>query len=190
MQREKPPVALENQPRWARKLIAGTATVDIGSKGAGGIRPLAPIQSREDILTLLGQGGGAGLVVDEAIVAAYPNAARDVMDLIQSGMVRHVKIDRRLSTVSGNVGAGKEKSTPEAEAVLGVVLFVRFEPEVEALRVEDDIREAYHAAPRPQAGDVRPVLLPPPPEPGPKKRARRASTSSKKTKNVHMQPVT
>ncbi|CAE7611763.1 unnamed protein product [Symbiodinium natans] len=61
---------------------------------------------------------------------------------------------------------------------LGDVLFSCFEPEVEALRVDDDLREAFHATRRPTQGDVAARITAK--AEAPAKRARRAPQKPRK----------
>eukprot|EP00928_Gymnodinium_smaydae_P025152 TRINITY_DN20124_c0_g2_i1.p3 TRINITY_DN20124_c0_g2~~TRINITY_DN20124_c0_g2_i1.p3 ORF type:complete len:221 (+),score=59.02 TRINITY_DN20124_c0_g2_i1:71-733(+) len=202
----------DGNPFWARKYRdklgqASSADDDLTLAAADAAQRRAKrIRSQEDILGLLGQGP-CGLVIDEAFLAqAYPGAARDIARLAgEKGPARAVRVDDAgggnsfRAAVSGGLSASTAPSAAAAseavpvreDSVVGLVLFARFEPAVEARRADADIREAFHSLPRIQAGDLRPVLAPPPPEEAlndrpAKKRTRRAATSTRALQNAHM----
>ncbi|CAJ1425038.1 unnamed protein product [Effrenium voratum] len=139
------------------------------------------VKCAADLLHLVRGGDGSGLLVDEALCASYPGAVEDIKQLISSKAVRSVRPQR------------DEKPRRKAEAIaevadtfpLGEVLFSRFEADVEALKVDDDIREAFHATGRPAQGDVA-ARIAPKAEPAPTKRQRRAPQKPRKVQNVHM----
>merc|ERR1712150_345125 len=99
------------------------------------------------------------------------------MGLINEGLVRHV---RRQVEHNKNIENNIENFPS------GAVLYQRFEPEVEAVHADDDIRDAFHAINRQQLGSIGSRIAAKTEE-GPKKRARRAMVVRPQNfKNQHM----
>lgn len=67
----------------------------------------------------------------------------------------------------------------------GLVLFPRFEREAEAMRVDGDVRDAFHTVQPLHAGDSG-AKVAPKQEAGPKQPTRRASNRKRKLQNTHM----
>eukprot|EP00927_Polykrikos_kofoidii_P048901 TRINITY_DN43070_c0_g1_i1.p1 TRINITY_DN43070_c0_g1~~TRINITY_DN43070_c0_g1_i1.p1 ORF type:complete len:192 (-),score=20.02 TRINITY_DN43070_c0_g1_i1:125-700(-) len=184
--RNAPPVPMQDQPHWARQMLGKEEIVDGPDFSKSGLRPETAIRSRADLLTSLGQSGGGGLVLDQAILEAYPGATVDIEELVRSGTVRFVACKGRHRGLRKGRGKGNPVVNGEVSDLLDGVIFAVFEPEVEALRVDGDVRDAYHAAPRPQAGDVRMVLGPVPEDNKAARKRQRRNVSRKIVQNSHM----
>eukprot|EP00931_Biecheleriopsis_adriatica_P051934 TRINITY_DN30166_c0_g1_i1.p1 TRINITY_DN30166_c0_g1~~TRINITY_DN30166_c0_g1_i1.p1 ORF type:complete len:199 (-),score=44.02 TRINITY_DN30166_c0_g1_i1:122-694(-) len=183
---------LENQPYWARDLLRNEADVEEDED----IKDLeeqsrlhTTARSSEDLIHKLRLGEGSGLLVDEALARSWPRALSDIKQLISTSAVRHVQPQLEVAARTRGAKAAAEKAAAVAslEHPLGLVLYPCFEPEVEALKVDADICEAFHAVSRPQQGSVGARIMPKQVEAeGPKKRARRAPQKPRKVQNAHM----
>uniref|UniRef100_A0A7S1A1X1 Uncharacterized protein n=1 Tax=Noctiluca scintillans TaxID=2966 RepID=A0A7S1A1X1_NOCSC len=178
--RKVQPIQLEHQPRWAQRLLENETTTSVETDEPG-VRQAPKVRSRADLLELIGRGGGGGLVVDTALLDSYPEAKRDVEALVKDEKVRHVA--QALDFFDGKGGSKRRRIC--AEFPMGIVLFQRLEPEIEALRPDEDIREAYHAAARLKKGDVRTRVVAPKAEAAKAKRAP-SNRKIKKMQNEHM----
>eukprot|EP00930_Biecheleria_cincta_P027398 TRINITY_DN19256_c0_g1_i1.p1 TRINITY_DN19256_c0_g1~~TRINITY_DN19256_c0_g1_i1.p1 ORF type:complete len:199 (+),score=51.64 TRINITY_DN19256_c0_g1_i1:27-599(+) len=182
-----------SQPYWARDLLrkADEPQEDDALKAAeaadlsrlnGSVRNSAELKQRL-------RAGEGGMVVDSALAGSYPGVLEDIKLLISTRAVRHVRPLQEKSRA-----ARKSSTVPEdgllltgpQEYPMGEVLFHRFEPEVEAIKVDDDIREAFHATDRLQQGSVAARLAPKSEAEGPRKRVRRAPQKPRKVQNDHM----
>eukprot|EP00439_Symbiodinium_sp_Y106_P059063 s1630_g8.t1 len=148
------------------------------------------VKSSADLLHLLRAGDGSGIVVDEELAQCYPGVLDDIQSLVSSKAIRSVrpqkeeKSRRPTRRSSASVIATQAAATAERH-LLGDVLFSCFEPEVEALQVDADLREAFHATRRPTQGDVAARIAVKAQE-APTKRARRASQKPRKVQNAHI----
>lgn len=262
---------LQAQPYWAQKLLEKKREEVVEVEEARGVQPTGPIASRVDIIRLVHQGDGAGLVVDAALAGAYPTCRRDIAGLITEGLVRHVlkrgeggtafrrtpdmdqrnhhpavhrlraavvavggvpwldllgRVDRHgpggialedfLAVARGRgrlsvqlvseedlrmvfrlVGAdpsvrvamkelvGFLEDDEQAPFPQNLTLFPRFEREAEVVRLDEDVREAFHAVPPVNAGDSG-AKIARKQEAAPKQPVRRTSNRKRKFQNTHM----
>mmetsp|Transcript_38703 Transcript_38703/g.90874 ORF Transcript_38703/g.90874 Transcript_38703/m.90874 type:complete len:197 (-) Transcript_38703:36-626(-) len=180
----------EDQPSWARHLLRQEGPGTDDNEDAGHWRSPLSVKSSADLLHLLRAGDGSGIVVDEELAQCYPGVLDDIQSLVSSKAIRSVrpqkeeKSRRPTRRSSASVIATQAAATAERH-LLGDVLFSCFEPEVEALQVDADLREAFHATRRPTQGDVAARIAVKAQE-APTKRARRASQKPRKVQNAHM----
>ncbi|CAK9022194.1 unnamed protein product [Durusdinium trenchii] len=171
----------DNQPSWARSLLRqDTKEEDEEDDPATRLNSFS-VRSKADLLHLVHGGDGCGVLVDDALCASYAGAAEDVKQLISSKAVRSVRPQREEKL-------RRRKSAevlPEDTYPVGEVLFSRFEPEVEALKTDEDIRQAFHATARPAQGDVT-VRLPAPVEGQEEQKGLKRQQKVRKVQNVHM----
>ncbi|CAK9022195.1 unnamed protein product [Durusdinium trenchii] len=188
----------DNQPSWARsllrqdtkeedeELVAYQINANLSLCFATEDDPATrlnsfSVRSKADLLHLVHGGDGCGVLVDDALCASYAGAAEDVKQLISSKAVRSVRPQREEKL-------RRRKSAevlPEDTYPVGEVLFSRFEPEVEALKTDEDIRQAFHATARPAQGDVT-VRLPAPVEGQEEQKGLKRQQKVRKVQNVHM----
>merc|ERR1712232_1094762 len=129
---------LDNCPAWARKLLRQSAAADREADGAAdaGVRPMGTIHGRADIMRLVHQGDGRGVVVDKALIEAYAGALQDIKSLISDGHVRHVT---QQIEIQPRRDRGPLVQVERGEFPLGLVLYPRFEPQIEAKVADQDI---------------------------------------------------
>ncbi|CAE8740552.1 unnamed protein product [Polarella glacialis] len=185
--------SLENQPYWAKNLLKVEEEADDedvkAAEDASKLRRLGKIRNRSDLLNLIRGGEGSGVLVDDVLAQSYPDALQEIATLIRDGVVRHVQPVAEPATRSrrgANAAQAAAAAAPSVPSEFpgGVVLFPRFEPEVEALKVDEDILQAFHSVGRLQQGDVG-ARIAPKQDVGPKKRQRRVM-APRKVQNVHM----
>mmetsp|Transcript_40557 Transcript_40557/g.91043 ORF Transcript_40557/g.91043 Transcript_40557/m.91043 type:complete len:177 (+) Transcript_40557:32-562(+) len=169
-------IALEHQPQWAQQQLKRVNTDPDEVEGSQPARPAITICSGMQLLELVGQGG---LVVTDELLSAYPEVSFDIKHFIKQGKLRHIRPDEDVP----RRGSSQQTKTA-AESLRGIVLFPRLEDEVEAIKVDEDLRAAYHSTPRPAVAESNMSLQRPE---APKKRARRTRLSKPPSmQNSHM----
>mmetsp|Transcript_27720 Transcript_27720/g.75170 ORF Transcript_27720/g.75170 Transcript_27720/m.75170 type:complete len:285 (-) Transcript_27720:66-920(-) len=263
---------LQAQPFWAQKLLEKKKEETVEQEETRGVRPTGPITSRLDLIHLVHQGNGAGLLVDAALAEAYPSCRRDIASLITEGLVRHVlrrgeggsafrraapdmdprnqqpavhrlraavvavggvpwlnhlsRVERQgpggiafedfvtvvrsrgrlsmqlvsdedlrtvfrlvapeLSTRAGMKElVGFLEEDEQAPFPQNMALFPRLEREAELVRIDDDVREAFHAVPPVNPADLG-IKITPKQEAAPKAQVRRTCNRKRKFQNTHM----
>mmetsp|Transcript_45810 Transcript_45810/g.88141 ORF Transcript_45810/g.88141 Transcript_45810/m.88141 type:complete len:271 (-) Transcript_45810:174-986(-) len=84
---------LENQPYYLRRLLdkeKKTEQPDVLEE-ASGVQPTRPLKNRADLLGLVNESQGRGVIIDEAIADSYPTARKDIASLISERVVRHIR---------------------------------------------------------------------------------------------------
>mmetsp|Transcript_155419 Transcript_155419/g.290052 ORF Transcript_155419/g.290052 Transcript_155419/m.290052 type:complete len:197 (-) Transcript_155419:31-621(-) len=135
----------------------------------------AKVRNRMDILAMLSRSGDEGITVNEALLKAYEQARHDIEALVDSGLVRHIQ---RIED--------SPKEAVENDFPLGIRIFPLFEPDVEAIGVDNDIRELYHSMNRLEAGSVSARVLPQAKEESAKKTRTTRSNHKRAIQNRHM----
>eukprot|EP00933_Yihiella_yeosuensis_P034826 TRINITY_DN28302_c0_g1_i1.p1 TRINITY_DN28302_c0_g1~~TRINITY_DN28302_c0_g1_i1.p1 ORF type:complete len:200 (-),score=26.73 TRINITY_DN28302_c0_g1_i1:66-665(-) len=190
---------LENQPFWAKKLLKTEEEQDDEADNAASAemfkRASASIRDQNDLLNLVRGGEGCGILISRALSESYSTALQDIHKLLRTNSVRSVHAEPKEERYNRKWQRGRSSSSsalPDPpieepqEYPFGEVMFPRFEPEVEAILVDDDVRQAFHSTLPPQQGDVATRLAPQKQETGPKKKRTRTSKLPRKVSNVHM----
>mmetsp|Transcript_9719 Transcript_9719/g.17090 ORF Transcript_9719/g.17090 Transcript_9719/m.17090 type:complete len:197 (+) Transcript_9719:103-693(+) len=187
MAREPKPkkMRFDEMPMWARKMMQEheqaveeekqkleAAEDEARVKDSVG---RAKVRNRMDILAMLSRSGDEGITVNEALLKAYEQARHDIEALVDSGLVRHIQ---RIED--------SPKEAVENDFPLGIRIFPLFEPDVEAIGVDNDIRELYHSMNRLEAGSVSARVLPQAKEESAKKTRTTRSNHKRAIQNRHM----
>lgn len=138
-------------------------------------KPAYPVQNRDQVLTFIQTR--SSLVVDGDLLECYKAVNDDVVQLLLEKKVRAIRqadFDRTLKCEKVSAGTSGPESAKPAKCSLyaddrcgpcstnrGIVLMKRFDPEIEEMRVESELRDFWSSVKIPHISEIHRITQAP-----------------------------